>query len=318
MRQSVVPSTAFARIGRGILRELYSAGRDGLAIAVAIISIIAATSAAHNSNQADPARSAMQSNSDFAQSNADSAETKFSLDPESPIKGQLAARAFQPSADETTRHNAIQSSSNPSSVVNTGWQYCLAASGAEHKVYISPPFPRTAELNIIQIEFAQRLRELQHEPVHCPISKYKGSMATMRDDAIGFNRAIGNTIVTLNWEPFSVSEDEDPIDATIYTGASSTSLDRSAAWQYCLAPSLAENKVYISAPFPKSASLHVSETAFAKKLLESKMQHDAVQCPNGNDEPVISSMRQRAISFNQDRGNTIVTLDWTLQSQSGG
>ena len=311
MRQSVVPSTAFARIGGGILRELYWAGRDGFAIAVAIISIIAATSAAHNSNQADPARSAMQSNSDFARSNADSVQTKVSLDPESPIS-QLEAKAFQPSAIEATRHNAINSSSDPSSVANNGWQYCLAASRAEHKVYISPPFLRTAELNIIQVEFAQRLLELQHEPVQCPISKYKGSMATMRDDAIGFNRNIGNTIVALNWEPFSVSEDEDPIDATIYTGESGTSLDRSAAWQYCLAPSYAENKIYISAPFPKSASLHASETAFAKRLLESEIQHDAVQCPNGNDEPAILSMRQRAIGFNQDRGNTIMTVDWTL------
>src|SRR3974390_3509827 len=188
MRQSVVPSTAFARIGGGILRELYLAGRDGFAIAIAIISIIAATSAAHNSNQADPARSAIQSNSDFVQSNADSAETKFSLDPESPIRGKLAARAFQPSADETTRHNAIQLSSNPSNVVNGGWQYCLATPGAEHKVYISPPFLRTAELNIIQVEFAQRLLEVQHGPVQCPISKYKGAMTTMRDDARGFNR----------------------------------------------------------------------------------------------------------------------------------
>ena len=143
-------------------------------------------------------------------------------------------------------------------------------------------------------------------------------MATMRDDAIGFNRKIGNTIVTLNWQPFSLSEDEDPIDAAIYTGDSGTSPDPSAAWQYCFAPSYAENKIYISAPFPKNTSLHASEIAFAKKLLESEIQHDAVQCPNGNDEPVISSMRQRAISFNQDRGNTIVTLDWTLQSQSGG
>jgi len=317
MRQSVVPSTAFARIGGGILRELYLAGRDGFAIAVAIMTIIAATGVAHNSNQADPARSTIQSISDFAHSNADSVQTKVSLDPKSPIS-QLEAKAFHPSAIEATRHNAINSSSDPSSVANNGWQYCLATSGAEHKVYISPPFLRTAELNIIQVEFAQRLLELQHEPVQCPISKYKGSMATMRDAAIGFNRNIGNTIVTLNWEPFSVSEDEDPIDATIYTGESGTSLDRSAAWQYCFAPSYAENKIYISAPFPKSASLHESETAFAKKLLESEIQHDAIQCPNGNDEPAISRMRQRAMSFNQDRGGTIITLDWTLPSQSGG
>jgi hypothetical protein len=305
------PSTAFARIG-GVWRDLYSAGRDGFAIAIAFISIIAATSAAHNSNQADPARWAMQSNSDFSQSNADSAQTKLATDPDFPIKGQLAAKAFQPSADETTRHNAIQSSSNTSSVVDSGWQYCLAASGAEHKVYISPPFPRNAELNIIQVEFAQRLLELQHDPVQCPTSKYKGSMATMRDNAIGFNRAIGNAIVTLNWQPFSISEDEDPIDAAIYTGDSRTSPDPSAAWQYCFAPSYAENKIYISAPFPKNTSLHASEIAFAKKLLESEIQHDVVQCPNGNDEPSISSMQQRAISFNHELGKTIINLNWKL------
>jgi hypothetical protein len=308
MRQSIAQSTAFAQIGR-ILRDLYLAGRDGFAIAVATISIIAATSAARNSDQADPARLAIQSNADFAQSNVDSAQTKLSVEPDYPIKGQLAAKAFQPSADETTRHN---SSSNPSSVANTGWQYCLATSGAEHKVYVSSPFLRTAELNIIQAEFAQRLFELQHEPVQCPIGKYKGSMAIMRDDAISFNRTIGNTIVTLNWEPFSVSEDEDPVDASIYTGDSGTSRNRSTAWQYCLAPSHTENKIYMSTPFPKSASLYASETAFAKKLLESEIRHDAVQCPNGNDEPSISSMRQRAISFNQDRGNMIITLNWML------
>src|SRR6516165_1546642 len=131
MRQSVVPSTAFARIGGGILRELYSAGRDGFAIAVAIMTIIAATGVAHNYNQADPARSTIHSISDFAQSNADSVQTKVSLDPESPIS-QLEAKAFQPSAAETSRHSGINSSSDPSSVVNTSWQYCLAASGAEH------------------------------------------------------------------------------------------------------------------------------------------------------------------------------------------
>ena len=47
----------------------------------------------------------------------------------------------------------------------------------------------------------------------------------MRDDAISFNQKIGNAIVTLNWEPYALSEDEDPIDATIYTGQSEMSQD---------------------------------------------------------------------------------------------
>src|SRR5262249_46312665 len=158
------------------------------------------------------------------------------------------------------------------------------------------------KLNIIAIAFSQRLAALQHEAVQCPISKYKGSIATMREDAVNFNRRVGNAIVTLNWQPFTVSADEDPIEAAVYTGASGMSLDRQGVWQYCLAPSNADNKIYISAPFPKSTSLHVNETAFAKKLVESKIQHGPVQCPNGVDEPSVLSMRQRAISFNQDRG----------------
>ena len=89
---------------------------------------------------------------------------------------------------------------------------------------MSSPFPKTASLNVVAIAFSQRLVELPHEAVQCPVSKYKGSIATMREDAIKFNRKIGNTIVTLNWQPFSLSDDEDPIDATIYTGdASGTS-----------------------------------------------------------------------------------------------
>jgi hypothetical protein len=199
----------------------------------------------------------------------------------------------------------------------SGWQYCLAASRGDHKVYISSPFSRTVDLNIIGILFSQRLVGLQHEAVQCPIARYKGTMATMRDDAIRFNQKIRNAIVKLNWEPYALSDDEDPIDAPIYTGQSEMSQDHPAAWQYCLAPSYAENKVYVSAPFLKGESLNATEIAFAKELHESELPHDVVQCPNGTDELKISSMRQDAISFNRDRGNTIVTLDWTLQNRSG-
>ena len=236
--------------------------------------------------------------------------------PKSPIKRQLEANTFEP--DKSAGYKAIKSINDLTRDANSGWQYCLAASGGDRKLYISSPFSRTVDLNIIQILFSQRLLGLQHEPVQCPIARYKETLATMRDDAISFNRNIGKAIVTLNWEPNAQSEDEDPIDATIYTGQSEMTQDHPTAWQYCLAPSYAENKVYVSAPFLKSESLYATETAFAKALHESELPHDVIQCPNGTDEPTILSMRQHAISFNQDRGNTIVTLDWTLQNRSGG
>jgi len=341
----MVPRTVFGRIGR--LREPYMKGRAGFVVAFAIITISTTIGAIQNHDGTIPRPSGVRSSADFArtkvithplaagafqslavtnfgnfgatepafstrQSNAHSAQNSL-LNSESLIKDKLAAASFQSAANENTGHSALNSVNDLSR--NAGWQFCLAASRADHKVYISPPFPKTASLNVIAIAFSQRLIEFQHEVVQCPISKYKGSISTMREDAISFNRKIGNTIVTLNWQPFSVSDDEDPIDATIYTGnATGMRLDRPAAWQYCLAPSNADNKIYISAPFPKSTSLYVNEIAFAKKLRESKIQHGAVQCPIGVDEPSVLSMRQRAISFNQDRGNTIVTLGWTLQS----
>ena len=118
------------------------------------------------------------------QGNAHSAQGKSSLDSRYSIKDKSAANSFQSSADENTGHNALNLISDPSRNANSGWQYCLATSRADHKVYVSSPFPKTANLNVIAIAFSQRLVELHHEAVQCPVSKYKGSIATMREDAI--------------------------------------------------------------------------------------------------------------------------------------
>ena len=90
----MVSSTAFCKI-REILRDLYSTGRDGSAIALAIVTVIAAT-AIHNNILADRARST-------SPSIPTSANTKSSFDAESLIKGQLEARAFEPLIDANTK-----------------------------------------------------------------------------------------------------------------------------------------------------------------------------------------------------------------------
>jgi hypothetical protein len=129
-----------------------------------------------------------------------------------------AFQSFQPAA-ENTGNSAIYSSSGESSVAINGWQYCLAPSHAEHKVYISPPFPKSAELSNTETAFAQMLLQsgVQHDDVQCPIGNDEGSISTMREHAISFNRKVGNTIVTLSWKPsqFSQPEDEDPVDENI-------------------------------------------------------------------------------------------------------
>jgi hypothetical protein len=80
-----------------------------------------------------------------------------------------------------------------------------------------------------------------------------------------------------------------------------------AEWQYCLAPSHTEHKVYISAPFPSSGS---PDSALDRMLSQSGVGHDDVQCPRADNERSIVTMRQEAISFNHRAGNEIVNLNW--------
>ena len=79
-------------------------------------------------------------------------------------------------------------------------------------------------------------------------------------------------------------------------------------WQYCLAPSHAERKVYISGTFPVRGSLGDADGTFERMLDRAGLPHDDVQCPRADDAQAIAAMRDYAIGFNQEAGNAIVRL----------
>jgi hypothetical protein len=79
-------------------------------------------------------------------------------------------------------------------------------------------------------------------------------------------------------------------------------------WQYCLAPSQAEHKIYMSGAFPVRGALDDADSAFEWMLDQAGLRHDVVQCPRADDERSIMMMEQYAIGFNQGNGNTIVHL----------
>lgn len=83
-----------------------------------------------------------------------------------------------------------------------------------------------------------------------------------------------------------------------------------ADWQYCLAPSQAEHKVYMSEPFPWDGGPGGADSALDRALNRSGVRHDDVQCPRADDERSITAMRQQAINFNHLAGNEIVNLNW--------
>jgi len=83
-----------------------------------------------------------------------------------------------------------------------------------------------------------------------------------------------------------------------------------ADWQYCLAPSHTEHKVYLSEPFPSRGAWGSPDSDLDRILNQSGVTHDDVQCPRADDESSIVVMRQEAISFNRMAGNAIVNLNW--------
>lgn len=78
-------------------------------------------------------------------------------------------------------------------------------------------------------------------------------------------------------------------------------------WQYCLAPSHADNKVYISEPFP-TADLSAGDRRFGKALAQTGARYDDIQCPRADSDRDIAAMRRYAITFNQENGNAVIFL----------
>jgi len=83
-----------------------------------------------------------------------------------------------------------------------------------------------------------------------------------------------------------------------------------ADWTYCIAPSHAEHKLYMSPIFATDGPVSSAESAFGYVLDQSNFRHDDVQCPRSDDESSAVNMQQQTISFNHKAGNTIVNLRW--------
>jgi hypothetical protein len=81
-------------------------------------------------------------------------------------------------------------------------------------------------------------------------------------------------------------------------------------WQYCLAPSYARHKVYVSKPFPMRAEAGVADSVFEKKLQRAGARYNDIQCPRAADRQAIEAMRRYAIAWNKELGRTVVRMPW--------
>jgi predicted transglutaminase-like cysteine proteinase len=81
-------------------------------------------------------------------------------------------------------------------------------------------------------------------------------------------------------------------------------------WQYCLAPSHAEHKIYLSAPIPASGIELGADAAFDRMLNKAGIPHDEVQCPKAPNKRTLLFRQRYAIRLNEEIGNATITLNW--------
>jgi hypothetical protein len=81
-------------------------------------------------------------------------------------------------------------------------------------------------------------------------------------------------------------------------------------WQYCLAPSYAEHKIYLSRPVPMIGILGRADAPFHEMLSKAGITHDEVQCPKAPNKRTLLFRQRYAIRLNEEIGNTIVILNW--------
>jgi hypothetical protein len=72
-----------------------------------------------------------------------------------------------------------------------------------------------------------------------------------------------------------------------------------AEWQYCLAPSNNEHKIYFSGAFATNAGPGSADSSFERALVLARLSHDEVQCPRADDENSVIQMIQDAVKYNQ-------------------
>jgi len=91
----------------------------------------------------------------------------------------------------------------PRAAAAEDWRYCLAPAHAEHKIYISMPFPATMSMDAAESQFGRALTRsgLRYDEVLCPQSDSESGALAMQRHAISMNRELGIQTVDTRWTP---------------------------------------------------------------------------------------------------------------------
>ena len=87
---------------------------------------------------------------------------------------------------------------------------------------------------------------------------------------------------------------------------------KAAEWGYCVAPSDAQNRIYVSKPFPIRVQ-GADEPGFDSALTEHHLAHDTVECARAENEAAAIIMRQHTIDVNRQWRRQVIDVPWRPQ-----
>jgi hypothetical protein len=93
----------------------------------------------------------------------------------------------------------------PQIAMAESWRYCLAPFHAEHKIYMSLPFPATIAMDAAESQFGRTLTRsgLRYDDVQCPLSDSEAGSLAMQRHAVSVNHELGIQIINMHWKPGS-------------------------------------------------------------------------------------------------------------------
>jgi hypothetical protein len=85
------------------------------------------------------------------------------------------------------------------------WRYCLAPFQAEHKIYMSSPFPATIAMDAAESQFGRALTRsgVRYDDVQCPLSDSQSGALARQRHAVSVNRELGIQVINMPWKPGS-------------------------------------------------------------------------------------------------------------------
>lgn len=82
------------------------------------------------------------------------------------------------------------------------WGYCVAPADAQHRIYISKPFPVSVPgADEPGFDITLTAHHLAHDMVECARAANEAAAVIMRQHAIDVNREWGRQVVDVPWQP---------------------------------------------------------------------------------------------------------------------